>query len=232
MSTPVRPNETAQLRRPAPARPPQRFNRWLAVLCLLAVAFVSGFIWWLIRHDSPGDSEQQASPPGRHQTDESSTSTGDAAPEAPTTVQQGGFTFESVASPSATGDCATVSYGKVKNWFSGHPCERVVRGLYTTTRDDARAIVSVIVVTMPSDSDATELKRITDTSGTGNVSDMLRDGTAEVPGAPKVSGGTYASDASGEHVTIIETALYDGRQDSALLDEIAREALLVATRLR
>lgn len=235
MTSPVRPNQTTQLPRAVPPSEPKRMSRWLAALCLLLVAVLSGFIWWLIRHDPAPDPAAGASSPEQSETttgDGPSSPPGQDEPTAPSAIEAGEFRFDSVAEPQATKRCARVSYGEVRGWFRRHQCERVVRGLYATSKDGARAIVSIVVVTMPDFGEADQLKRLTDTSGTGNVSDLLRDGTVQIPGAPKVSGGSYASKASGQNVTIIEAAFFDGHSDPALLDRIAAEALRVATHLR
>lgn len=207
-------------------------NRWLAALCLLAVAVLSGLIWWLIRHDPTSDPAAGSSSPGQTEPADSPGTPGVAKPTAPNTIEAGQFTFNSAAAPRAGDDCAEVSYGEVRDWFADHPCDRVVRGLYTADAGEARAIVSIIVVTMPTDGQAGQLKELTDTSGTGNVSDMLRDGTASVPNAPNVSGVTYASNASGNNVTIIEAAFFPGGGDTPLLEQIAAEAIRAATQLR
>ncbi|MGH3521054.1 MAG: hypothetical protein ACRDQ7_27490 [Haloechinothrix sp.] len=204
-------------------------RRALAVVGLVAVAVVSGFLWWLVRHEPTPEPALVTAPPATSATPD--------APEeepttTPTTVSSGQFAFDSVVPPDSGADCVRVSYGEVKTWFRDHPCERVVRGLYTTRKKDARAVVSIIVVTMPSAERAEQLKAIVDTSGTGNVSDLLRDGSATLPGAPDVAGGSYAANSTGQHVTIIEASFFDGYHHRALLAEISAEALRAATQLR
>lgn len=181
---------------------------------LVAVAVVSGLVWWLIR--SGGDS---------------------APPAAPTTAAEnpltsGEFSYTTVAGPDTSTDCAGNSYGDVANWFAQHPCERVVRALYTTRSGEARALVSVVVVTMPSATEAQQLKLITDTEGTGNVNDLVRDGTASLPGAPSVAGGEYHSESEGTEVTIVEAEFYGDHTDDPLLTRIGSDALRLSDALR
>lgn len=200
---------------------------------LLVVAVVSGFIWWLIRHEPTEPMPSVSSQQQGNTTSDTPVTTEQAATSTPSpaTVESGDFTFTSLAPAQAGAKCSSVSYGKVKSWFRQYPCERVVRGLYSTEKDDARAVVSIVVVTMPTDEQAAQLKGLTDTSGTGNVSDLLRDGTVSLPGTPRVAGGNYASQAAGDKVTIIESAFYGEHRNQALLDEITAQGLEVATHL-
>ncbi|MPY79450.1 MAG: hypothetical protein GEV04_13370 [Actinophytocola sp.] len=203
----------------------------LLAAALLGVAVVSGFVWWLIRHDpdpvAPTGSGQPATTaPATSEKDTTSPSPTNA--KTPNDVTVGRFTFQPMAPTDVTSDCADVSYGTVRDWLAGNPCQQVSRGLYATTVGDAKALVSVIAVTMPGNAKASELKGITDTNGTGNVSDMLRDGTARLPSAPQVAGGAYASELNGDTVTIVEGAFYGGYSDPALLDEIATAAVGVS----
>lgn len=226
--SPTGPNDPAH-----PGRAPARAigeSRVLAALGLLAVAVLSGLVWWLIRYDPPPAPVSAVRP---EVSSTPSTARPSEQPAKPSkTVNPSKFTFAPAVTPQTGDDCAAVSYGRVSSWFLDNPCERVVRGLYTTSKKSARALLSVIVVTMPSAEQARELKLITDTTGTGNVADILRDGSVQIPGAPDVADGEYASDVSGKHVTIVEAEFFDGYQHRRLLAEITREALHVATRLR
>lgn len=205
-------------------------RRVLAAMGLLAVAVLSGFAWWLIRYDPPPSRVSAVQPEVSSTPTTARTSKSPAKPSR--AVNPSRFTFAPAVTPETGDDCAVASYGEVSSWFWEHPCKRVVRGLYTTSKKNARALVSVIVVTMPSSEQARELKVLTDTDGTGNVADLQRDGSVQIPGAPDVAGGEYASDVSGNNVTIVEAEFFDGYQHRLLLAEITREALRVATSLR
>lgn len=172
-------------------------------LALLAVAVVAGLVWWLVRHDS-GGTPPVAQAPARE------------------------FQFVMTDGPVAATDCAANAYADVKKWFGQHPCQRLSRALYTTGAGSSRALVSVAVVAMPSPEEAQQLKKLVDTDGTGNVNDLVRDGTAKIQGAPKLADGDYLSRATGSSVTIVLSAFFDGRTDDATLRRISREALDLA----
>jgi hypothetical protein len=225
------------LQRPEPPQQPVQHDpvlvrRVLFAVGLVAVAVLAGFLWWLIRYEpepEPVGRPQAGGVPSEQAPD--GTTAQPTTKPAPT-VQAGRFEFEGLAPHHMSESCDKASYGKVRSWLEDHPCERVVRGLYATRADDARAMVSISVVTMPTEADAQQLKKLTDTSGTGNVSDLLRDGTVQVPGAPEVAGGNYESSATGNAVTIIESAFFGDTKNQALLDEITAQALQVAATMR
>lgn len=173
---------------------------------LVAVAIVSGLVWWLIRHDDVAAANEAA-------TQEQS------APPA------GEFQFSAVSEPVSVSDCVANSYGKIKDWFAEHPCTKLDRTLHVTDVEGKRALVSVALVTMPDQAQATQLKAITDTDNTGNVNDLVRDGSVQIPGAPNVAQGEYQSKADGATVTIVEANFFDGHEDAALLPRIANDAV-------
>ncbi|GAB3569540.1 hypothetical protein GCM10027445_21550 [Amycolatopsis endophytica] len=172
-------------------------------LGLLAVAVVAGLVWWLVRHD-----------------------TGDTPPVAQAPVKE--FQFTVTDGPVAASDCAANSYSRVKEFFGEHPCRGLSRALYTTTSGPARALVSVVVVSTASAQDAQALKKLVDTDGTGNVNDLVRDGTAKIQDAPKLADGDYLSRADGNSVTIVLSAFFAGHTDDATLQRISKEALELA----
>lgn len=225
---------TVMLPRDAPPSPRGGQALMLAI-AMLAVAVVSGLVWWLIRHDSDSAAPGAGVPVPADSSATSSTEADEGTPSSstvPDSIEAGRFTYNALAPADVSENCAKVSYGKVEDWFEDKPCEHVVRGLYTTKEDGARALVSVAVVTMPDAAQAKDLKTLTDTSGTGNVSDMQRDGSVPTPGGPRVAGGGYASNIVDNTVTIIESAFYDGHRDRTLLNEITSEALGIASHMR
>ncbi|MCR3718571.1 MULTISPECIES: hypothetical protein [Prauserella salsuginis group] len=180
---------------------------------LVAIAVVSGLVWWLIRYE----------PAGQDPT---------AAPQQ-NPLTSGEFDYTQVAGPEISAGCAANAYGDVVGWFREHPCEQVHRSLYETRAQDARALVSVVVVTMPGQTGAKQLKVTTDTDGTGNVNDLIRDGTANLPGAPNVATGEYASRVVGNRLTIVETQFFaDSAGPPELLGEIAHDALRLSAAAR
>jgi hypothetical protein len=169
-------------------------------LGLVAVAVVSGLLWWVIQQPSA------------------------SAPVAQAPVRE--YTFVATDGPIASTDCAGKSTAEVKKFFGSHPCQLLTRSLYTTTTPSgARALVSVSLVVMPSTDQAQALKALVDADNTGNVMDLVRDGTVKMPGSPKLVDGKYESRLSGAQVTLVLASLYDGRQDAPALARLATEAL-------
>ncbi|SFQ05280.1 hypothetical protein SAMN05421810_104315 [Amycolatopsis arida] len=193
----------------APERSRGRRRHLLVAAGLVAVAAASALVWSLVR-------DAQRDP-------------GQAVPVDPLT--SGAFRYQVVAGPVTTADCAANSYGAVHDWFTTHPCTRLSRSLYVTETAEVRALVSVAQVTMPTPALAQQLKAITDTDNTGNVSDLVRDGTADLPGAPSVARGEYASRSGGATVTVVEANFFADHRDPALLTRIATDALRLADTL-
>ncbi|WP_326837993.1 hypothetical protein VSH64_20570 [Amycolatopsis rhabdoformis] len=190
---------------PAPSPPPQRDTKALLVrgAGLLVIAVVAGLVWYLIRHDST------------------------PAPVAQEPVKTSPFDYRLVEGPNKSADCAAKSYDDTKKFFQANPCGSLARGLYTVEYGDAKALVSVVKVSMPTAAQATALKALTDRDGTGNVSDLVRDGTYKAAGAPKVSGdqAEYESAVTGTDVTIVLADFYARHRDDVLLKRIATGAL-------
>lgn len=207
------PSDTAPLAavRAEPAAPPGRDVKALALkgAGLVVIAVVAGLVWYLIRHDST--TEPVAQP---------------AAATSP-------FDYQLVDGPDRTGDCAAKSYDDTRKYFEGNPCSALARALYTVKYGDAKALVSVAKVSMPTAAQATQLKQLTDRDGTGNVSDLVRDGSYKAKGAPKVSSdqAEYESEVTGTDVTIVLADFYDRHRDDALLKRIATDALKLSDKL-
>ncbi|HVV09541.1 hypothetical protein [Amycolatopsis sp.] len=192
--------DTAPLAR-IPASPKQGRPALLKALGLVAVAVVAGLVWWLIRHDSQPETPVAQQPPAKE------------------------FSFTATEGPVASTDCAGKSTDDVKKWFSAHPCQQLSRALYTTTSGSERALVSVVVVTMPAADQAQQLKTVVDGDNTGNVMDLVRDGTAKISGAPKLYDGKYASRIAGNQVTVVLASFFGSHKDDPTIARIAKEAL-------
>ena len=76
---------------------------------------------------------------------------------------------------------------------------------------------------------ARALRALTDRNGSGNVSDLLREGVRYAGGPEKLSGAEYASAVDGSTVTIVETAWAapGDAGDTADLDVVAATALVL-----
>jgi hypothetical protein len=123
--------------------------------------------------------------------------------------------------------CTAHSHGKVAKFFGETDCVALTRAVYTRrAADGGQIVVSVATVTMSDDRAAAALRSLADSNGTGNVNDLLREGT-KVPGGPdQLSNAGYASHQDGRVVTIVQTDFADrARSDDALLTKLAADAL-------
>jgi hypothetical protein len=111
-------------------------------------------------------------------------------------------------------NCAGNAYGQVAEFFRDTPCSSLRRALFTSAVDDRPVVVSVSTVTMPDERSATALKRLADTNGTGNVTDLLRAGV-RIPSLPETfSNPSYASSQTGGTVVIVESDYTEPAQSS------------------
>jgi hypothetical protein len=102
--------------------------------------------------------------------------------------------------------CAGHAYGQVAGFFTGADCTGLSRALYSTTAGGHAVVVAVSRIRMPDAAVAAKLKQMADSSGTGNVSDLLREGITYSGGPAKLGASReYASSLRGAVVTIVET---------------------------
>jgi hypothetical protein len=122
--------------------------------------------------------------------------------------------------------CVGNAYGDVASAFEASDCAGLARALWSTDVDGRAVVVSVSAVDTGDPAAARSLRTLADTDGSGNVSDLLREGV-DYPGSPaELSGAEYASAVAGSVVTIVETAWSDGRGgDAADLDVVAGTGL-------
>ncbi|WP_020646005.1 hypothetical protein [Amycolatopsis balhimycina] len=193
--------------------PPARDTRSLLLkgAGLVAIAVVSGLLWFLIRHDSTPEAPV-AQPPAQN---------------------TGQFQFTQVAGPDKADDCVAKSYGKTKDFFQDNPCQSLVRALYTTETGGQKALVSVVLVGMPDSAKAKALKTLTEKDNTGNVTDLVRDKTFAGTGVPSVSGtnAAYAAKVDGTNTTIVLADFYGKHTDKNLIKKIAEDALRLSADL-
>jgi hypothetical protein len=186
---------------------PKRTGYLVKALVLVAVAVVSGLLWWLVRHDS-----------------------GHAGVASPAVKKE--FAFALAEGPVVSTNCAANATGEVKRWFTEHSCQRLARALYTTSYGNSRVVVAVAVVTTNGPTDAIELRSIADRDGTGNINDLVKDGTAHIQDAPKrLAAGKYGSKVEGNQVTIVLAAFSDDHSDDTALKRIDAEALSLGVQL-
>ncbi|MGY1688675.1 hypothetical protein [Geodermatophilus sp. SYSU D01105] len=123
--------------------------------------------------------------------------------------------------------CAGNAYGAVADFFADTDCAGLGRALYSTDVDGRPVVVSVSVVDMGDSAAARALRALADRNGSGNVSDLLREGVRYDGGPDQLSKAEYASAVSGSTVTIIETAWAGGGTKGSAedLDVVASSAL-------
>ncbi|MGY1728997.1 hypothetical protein ACI79J_18710 [Geodermatophilus sp. SYSU D01062] len=122
--------------------------------------------------------------------------------------------------------CVGNSYGDVADSFERTDCTGLARALWSTDVDGRAVVVSVATVDMGDTVAARDLRDLTDRNGSGNVSDLLREGVT-YPGAPAgLDGAEYASAVQGPVVTVVETAWTGpGEGGTADLDLVAGTGL-------
>ena len=186
----------------------------LRALGLVAVAVISGLVWWYIHADNP---------PASTSAD-------------PTDQQRSGqFTFTPVeaAKPRRDSNCADHAYDQTKTFFQSTPCQQLTRALYTTATSDGRKVyTNISVVRMASSDEAAKLRELTDKDGTGNVNDLIREGIVKVPPLRSLSnGGGYQAVQHDRNVIIVESDYDpsvkkgDKKKDEEALDAICEDAI-------
>ncbi|SFE27894.1 hypothetical protein [Blastococcus tunisiensis] len=185
----------------------------VGVLVLVALG-VGG---WLLLRDQDGG------------TATGPTATATTPPEGPAVgdVQAVGGAEYRVEAVQVDETCAGHAYGDTAAFLAATDCTGLSRALYSTQVEGAPVVVSVVRVRMPDTAVARQLQALTDRDGSGNISDLLREGV-RYPGSPaELSGAEYASALSGTAVTIVETDWVDegAAGGSAAIDAVADAGL-------
>ena len=121
--------------------------------------------------------------------------------------------------------CEGHAYGLAVQFLREHPCVQLDRTLWSGDVGGSAMVASVAVVRMSDAASASALKALVDSSGTGNVADLLREGRG-FAGAPVSLGNAgYGSAQQGESVVIAETApgAGSGSVGESTLDRVARQ---------
>jgi hypothetical protein len=128
----------------------------------------------------------------------------------------------------ATSDvsCDGHAYGLAAGFLRERGCLHLDRTLWTGTDQGRPVVVAVSTVQMPDTTTAFALRSLVDTSGTGNISDLLREGRG-FPGAPQgLTGAGYASAQLGDRVVVAEADGIDPSfTDGDELDRLSRAGL-------
>jgi hypothetical protein len=191
----------------------------LAAVLAIAVLGVGG---WLLLRDDPaaagGDSGAESPSAG---PSASGPQVGD--------VHDVGDLEYTVEAVEVDDTCAGHAYGDTAAFFADTDCTGLSRALYSTRLDGEPVVVSVVRVQMPDTAAARELRAVTDRNGSGNVSDLLREGVRYTGSPAELSGAEYASAVSGPAVTIVESAWVDEDAEggSDEIDQVADDALVL-----
>ena len=137
------------------------------------------------------------------------------------------FTVEAVDTEDT---CIGHAYGATADFFADNDCTGLSRALYSTEIGGEAVVVSVSRVRLPDAATARSLRSLTDANGSGNVSDLLREGMRYTGSPAELHNAEYASAVSGATVTIVESAWVDENADgsSADVDEVADDGLALA----
>lgn len=126
-------------------------------------------------------------------------------------------------------DCAAHAYGQVQSFFAETGCSNVHRVLATTNQGGRPVVVASSVVTFASEATAEQYLTLVTSDGTGNVSDLLRDGSGFTGGPKTLPEAAFAARRDGTRVPVAEAAFTDGDSDSkdSSLKLLAEQALTV-----
>lgn len=155
----------------------------------------------------------------------------DANPTSPTTATQhspapAGY---AVKVTDVVTDCANHSHGETKSSFESENCLRAARSVATGQVNGRPALFVVARITMASPAAATSVKQVLDSTGTGNLNDLLREGRT-FPGAPeKMPSSGYASIQTGAVIVVAEAGFVDGGPTSNSTPTLRTAAAQVAS---
>ncbi|MGY1752316.1 hypothetical protein [Blastococcus sp. SYSU D01042] len=205
-------------------RTPGRTRRTLLAVLGVLVLVLAGVGVGLALADRDGGGEGAAAP--EQPTEE----TGPAGPALGSVQEVGGVAFTVQAAESQE-SCAGRAYGQIATFFQTSDCSGLSRALYSAQVGGRDVVVSVARVRMPDTAAARDLRGRADTSGSGNVNDLLREGVRYPGGPEQLRSAEYASAVSGPTVTIVESAWVDQNSGGteAEIDKIATDGLSLVT---
>jgi len=209
------------------SRPPPPRNRlrlvaavlagWLAVSLLVLVV--------LLRFDDRDSGHRSPGTPVSSAPGAPVTSPGSSASSAgPSGAVPAGWQLRAADDQT---DCTAHSYGQVQVFFTRTPCTAVHRSLFSTSSGGRAVVVAASTVTFASSGQAGEYLRLVTSDGTGNVNDLLREGS-RYPGSPsKLPPAAFASRQDGSRVLVAEAGYAEGPSDysDATLQAVARQAV-------
>ncbi|PZA19677.1 hypothetical protein DMO24_19445, partial [Modestobacter versicolor] len=186
---------------------------------LVVVLLGAGVGVWALTRGSGEDGDQAAPSTSAP----ASTTPADTLAVGDTAVVNGTtFTLQAIESDDT---CQGNAYNAVAEFFASSDCTALERSLWSAEAAGLPAVVSFSRVTMPDVGNAQALRALADTDGSGNVSDLLREGVRYDGGPTELSGAEYASAQTGPTVTIVETAWAGDEGADSALDGLASAAL-------
>lgn len=110
-------------------------------------------------------------------------------------------------------NCAAHSYGQVQAFFAKTPCSSVHRVLASTDIGGRAAVIASSIVTFNTAAQAKSYLALVDSDGTGNISDLLREGVTYAGGPAKLPTSAFASRLAGGRVWVAEAGYVSGASD-------------------
>ncbi|HEV7188480.1 MAG TPA: hypothetical protein VGN28_11345 [Blastococcus sp.] len=190
----------------------------LAGIVAVVVLVVGG--WLLLRHGPGGGSAGTAA----HSSSAGATAAGPAVGSVQT-IDGTAFTVQAVDSERT---CVGHAYGDTAGFFGNTDCTGLSRALYSTEVGGKPVVVAISRVRMPTPAAARDLQATTDRNGSGNVSDLLREGVRYTGSPAQLSDSEYSSALSGTTVTIVETAYVNAKGSAADINKLADVGLALA----
>jgi hypothetical protein len=211
------------IEQPSGAGAPANHRRTaLLVAVAVAVVLVLGVGGWLVLRANSGGPSGGGPSTTAHQA---------AAGPTPGTVQQVSGVSYAAQAVKVDASCAGHAYGQVGDFLQATDCTGLSRALYSAQLKGGQVVVSVIRVRMPDTSTARQLRALADRNGSGNVSNLLREGVRYTGSPTGLPNEEYASAVSGSTVTIVETSWVDpaAAGSAADLDAAATDCLALET---
>jgi hypothetical protein len=127
-------------------------------------------------------------------------------------------------------DCGSHATGAVSAWLKANGCASLIRMRLETTTSGHKAAVLLAVVRFANPTSASELRRISDTPGNGDVADPQTEGSPWPGGAmPAFDQGARASGVEGDSLKTARAVWLDqpSTADDQTLVDLARRALTI-----
>jgi hypothetical protein len=121
----------------------------------------------------------------------------------------------------ASHDCVAHSYGQVQQFFRQHPCTAVYRALLEVHDRQATVLLAVAWVDMPDEAQALQYKRLVDRHGTGNITELTKEGGPYA--RVQWTGNHYASTIDGATVVNVQAEPVGRTAQLTRLAEVAAQ---------